>query len=597
MENSVVDINIKVIDNATKQINGVSAALKSVGGTAGGLGSQMSSITGLIGGGWTAVAAVVLNVVVGAYKILFDVWKTVFETAIKIVENVIGVLESLATKAIQVAGVIGGVLLAAFSGVAYEAVKMAGNFEQSTMAFTTMLGSAKEAGVFLKQLQDFAAKTPFQFTDLVPATQKLMAFGFATKEIIPTLTGIGDAVSGLGGGTDVLNRVIMVFGRIKASGKVTAREMFELSSAGINGYQMIADKMGITMQEAMKRGERGAIDATFAINALVSGMEKKFPNMMDVQSKTLQGSFSNLKDKLDEALISMGTPIVKALTPIVQGVTAMLTKLVDTGVFVKIGNIIASWFSVENMTKVANFFGNIYNIGALAVDWLQSKWVTFLDWLNNGGVKAFEDFAVNLVDYLAQALPKVLYALQLLARALVGATLIMLNPLNVKKNAEMAGGVLGSAIALAESGMPQWGSNSTEASKTARKTIEDAKALFKPSTLGDDFAKAMKDAMQPIESANKMTADNTSQIASNTNPSELNGKLYGGGEQSKLFGQRFLFGGAAAPVRIQLDIKGGDERDRRIAQAAAEAVLQQISGRKSSRQPVWTGQGVNGTSL
>lgn len=48
--------------------------------------------------------------------------------------------------------------------VAGWALTLAGNLEQADVAFTTMLGSADSAKKMLKELSDFASRTPFELT-------------------------------------------------------------------------------------------------------------------------------------------------------------------------------------------------------------------------------------------------------------------------------------------------------------------------------------------------------------------------------------------------------------------------------------------------
>ena len=73
----------------------------------------------------------------------------------------------------------------------------AANMEQQQVALTTMLGSAEKASSLLADLQNFAATTPFQFTELTDATKRMIAFGFSAKEVIPNLRKLGDASAGL----------------------------------------------------------------------------------------------------------------------------------------------------------------------------------------------------------------------------------------------------------------------------------------------------------------------------------------------------------------------------------------------------------------
>jgi hypothetical protein len=82
----------------------------------------------------------------------------------------------------QMAGsmIAGGAALTAgvtvpIAGLASAAIGMATTIQGAEIGFGTMLGSAKKAGVFLQELKDFAATTPFEFVDLVKASQRMLA--------------------------------------------------------------------------------------------------------------------------------------------------------------------------------------------------------------------------------------------------------------------------------------------------------------------------------------------------------------------------------------------------------------------------------------
>lgn len=180
--------------------------------------------------------------------------------------------------------------------------------ENSQLAFTTMLGSGQLAEKFLKGLQSFAERTPFELPGLIDASQKMIAFGFTAESVIPTLTSIGDAVSGLGGSPEKLQRVITAIGQIKAKGKAQAQEMLQLAEAGIPAWDILAKHLGVTIPEAMKMSEKGTIDATTAINALVGGMNQKFGGLMEKQSKSFTGLRSTFNDLMRDVAAKITKP-------------------------------------------------------------------------------------------------------------------------------------------------------------------------------------------------------------------------------------------------------------------------------------------------
>ena len=205
------------------------------------------------------------------------------------------------------------VLGGALSALGIKAVGMAGQMEQARIGLTTMLGSAQAADKHLRKLYDFAAKTPFEINGLIDADRRLMAMGFSAGEVIPTLTAIGDAVAAVGGSAELLDRVTLALGQMRAKGKVSGEEMRQLAEAGIPAWEMLAQKIGTDIPTAMKMAEQGGIDAATGIGAILEGMEDRFAGSMEAQSRTILGMWSNVKDILTRSMISLGNTIVDAL--------------------------------------------------------------------------------------------------------------------------------------------------------------------------------------------------------------------------------------------------------------------------------------------
>lgn len=230
------------------------------------------------------------------------------------------------------------VLAGGFGAAGIAGIKMAGQMEQTKIAFTTMLGSAEKADKFIRGLWDFAAKTPFEFEGLAQSSRQLLAFGFQAKEIVPMMTAIGDAVSALGGGALEIDRVTYALGQMRAKGKVSAEEMMQLAELGIPVWQMLADAIGTSIPEAMDKVSKGAIDATTGINAILTGMGTKFKGSMEAQSQTLLGLWSTVKDNITGILRTLGQEIIdtfdlkdklaKAIT-VLQEFTNTLTQFFD----------------------------------------------------------------------------------------------------------------------------------------------------------------------------------------------------------------------------------------------------------------------------
>lgn len=224
----------------------------------------------------------------------------------------------LAAGVSKVAELAHGVVEAGFS---FDDLK-----QRASIAFETMLGSADKARSMVERLRDFAASTPFEFPDLITGAQRLLAMNFRAEEIIPTLRAVGDAAAGLGGSPALIDQITRAMGQMRAKGKVMAGEMLQLTEAGIPAWQMLADKIGVSVPQAMAMAEKGLISADSAIGALVDGMNAKFGGLMEKQAHTWQGVVSTLKDNLTQAAGIVVEPFFNMATKAVDSFNGVLSS-------------------------------------------------------------------------------------------------------------------------------------------------------------------------------------------------------------------------------------------------------------------------------
>jgi tape measure domain-containing protein len=221
----------------------------------------------------------------------------------------------------------GTAVVGTMSAIAYTGLQAAASWEQTQIAFTTLLHSHDKAMAFLGDLQEFAKSTPFQMDDLTVASRKMLAFGWQSEQVIPTLRSIGDAVAAMGGGSDMVDRVTHALGLMKVKGHTSAREMNELLETGVFGWQDLAKSIGITTAEAMDRVEKKQITFDQVMQAFVQHSTDAFGGMMEEQSKTFLGRLSNMKDAAELTMKDLFTPMLDALKPALDFVQAMEAAL------------------------------------------------------------------------------------------------------------------------------------------------------------------------------------------------------------------------------------------------------------------------------
>lgn len=204
-------------------------------------------------------------------------------------------------------GMAGGIL-----NMGIASVQAAAQMRQYEIAFQTMLKSAEAGTQMLRDLQQFAAETPFDVPGVVSAGQQLMAFGFKAEEIIPMLTNLGDAASGLGLGTEGVSRLAYALGQMQTSGKLNAQDMMQLTSAGISAWDMLAQAAGKTVAEMKDLCSKGAIDSKAAVQTIIAGMNDQFGGMMAKTSDEVSGLLANIEETAGNTSAAVGKYLTEA---------------------------------------------------------------------------------------------------------------------------------------------------------------------------------------------------------------------------------------------------------------------------------------------
>jgi tape measure domain-containing protein len=240
----------------------------------------------------------------------------------------IGAIAGLATNAAVGLGAAG--LAAAGMGIKFNA-----GMEQSQVAFTNLLGSSDKAEAMLSTLYKTAANTPFEFPQLTQATQRLLGFGMAADDVIPTMTAVGDAVAAAGGSSEQIDRVSTALGQMQAKGKVSSEELLQLAESGVPALKILGEQLGLTGAQLSDKLQKGAITADVGIKALVTGMEKRYKGMAASQSKTFSGMLSTLKDNAAQIMGKVTMPLFNVLRdkvlPEVNKVTEGIGKWANAG--------------------------------------------------------------------------------------------------------------------------------------------------------------------------------------------------------------------------------------------------------------------------
>ena len=210
------------------------------------------------------------------------------------------------------------------------AMETASHAERAEIAISTLSGSADTAKKMMAELADFAVKTPFTNQTVTDAAEQLLALGFQAKSVIPIMTAVGDAVAATGGNDVNIKNVIHSLGLMKTQGKVTSRQMLNLTNNNIRAWDFLAKKLHVTTQEARDMVQRGEVDAQTGISAMVEGMEGAYDGMMYKMGHTVSFVMSNLSDAIAVPLqLLRDTKAYDGLTTALEGLVDPLENFVE----------------------------------------------------------------------------------------------------------------------------------------------------------------------------------------------------------------------------------------------------------------------------
>lgn len=217
----------------------------------------------------------------------------------------------------------------AIGGLAGVATKYNSQMEDYFANFTVLLGSATKATKHVEDLKKFAAKTPFEMTGLADASKQLLSFGINVDDIMPDLQMLGDISLG---NQERFKGLALVFAQVASAGKLTGQDLMQFINQGFNPLQAIAEKTGKSMAELKEEMSDGKITYEMVAEAMKTATSEggKFYQGMEVQSQTLSGMWSTLKDDTMSLIGDAFKPFSETLkTNVMPALQEMIKQMSD----------------------------------------------------------------------------------------------------------------------------------------------------------------------------------------------------------------------------------------------------------------------------
>lgn len=239
-----------------------------------------------------------------------------------------------------------------------QMMQVRGQFQQTEMAFKTMLQSEEKAKDLMQQLIHTAAITPFGVEDVTEGAKQLLAFNVAAKDVNDTLIRLGDVAAGMGVS---LSEMVMLYGTTIAKGKMDTMDLYQFLNRGIPIADELAKVMGLDVNNAIAEVKEqltaGKVTSDIFIKAMqnMTSEGSKFGGLMEAQSKTITGQISNIEDAIEQMFNELGRS---------------QEGIINTGLDV-VSTIVENWRKVGEVVMVAATAYGTYKAVLMAVSALQ----------------------------------------------------------------------------------------------------------------------------------------------------------------------------------------------------------------------------------
>jgi len=225
--------------------------------------------------------------------------------------------------------------------------KLGMDMEATKAKFEVLLGSVERGNKVFTEVNEMAKLTPFTTSDVVGASEQLLAFNYDAEKLMPTLRMLGDVAMG---DAQKLSGLTTAFAKVSSTGKLTARELMQMVYQGFNPLVVMSEKTGKSMETLNEEMARGQITFAMVEDAFRTATSEggRFHGMMDKMGETGRGKLNTLMGALQIKLAELGEKMI----PYLNKVLDFGLKLVDN--FDRIAKVI--W---QALIPVRAFFNGI----------------------------------------------------------------------------------------------------------------------------------------------------------------------------------------------------------------------------------------------
>ncbi|WP_418695812.1 tape measure protein [Acidaminococcus intestini] len=290
-------------------------------------------------------------------------------------------------------------------------LKASADLEVFKQGLSFTLGSSAEAEKLIQNIQGIGEASAYDTTQLMPLARQWVNIGNTADEATSKMRKIVDLGSAFGMQTDQIQAANLALTQMSMAGKIGSQDMMQLINAGVPAWQLLADKMGLSVAQVRELSQQGELGEE-AINTLWDAITEKTQGAAAKMGNTMMAKFYNMQESITNSMAAIGDIIIQGLDlkgfmDVVGGMTSgfkeHMQKISAAAKEVGVGQAIMDEITsispqfaaiIGKLGKIAQDFGNLF-ISA----WNEIR--SNLDNLDVEGIMTSIGYAVDIIGPIA----------------------------------------------------------------------------------------------------------------------------------------------------------------------------------------------------
>ena len=226
-------------------------------------------------------------------------------------------------KGLAFAGV--GLSLSSAAAFGKESVQAANQFESQKKSYGVLTGNQGVGNELSSQLRGLKENT-IMGPAVYQNAQTMLAFGIAAKDVVNDVKMLGDVSMG---DANKLQHLTLAFSEVASQGKLTGKEVRQMSFQGFNPLAEISRTTGQSMESLRKKMHDGGISAEMVVGAFKSATSEggRFNNMLVQMATTSGGKLSILQGRVASLKVAFGERLQPAVNATVDSLITLVTTV------------------------------------------------------------------------------------------------------------------------------------------------------------------------------------------------------------------------------------------------------------------------------